>query len=71
MANYDQPAYVATSIPFDASVVAASYSLVPVTDPAWIAQRAAAVLAFNIYGGGGSSNPSGQDINGYGYSHSG
>ena len=73
MANYDQPAFTITHTTIDLLTQAANgeYVVASVTDPVWLETLQLMDNAFGSLSGGSGGTPSGQDINGYGYSHSG
>lgn len=73
MANYDRPAYTYPSITIDYAAQANGNQIgIPsISDSAWNAQMQFMINAFGTLTGGSPGSPSGQDINGYGYSHSG
>lgn len=65
MANYDGPTYSYPTVNAGIEADETLYVLYWTTQPTW-----AQAPPFGP-GGGGGSTPSDQDINGYGYSHSG
>ena len=73
MANYDRAAfeYPNASVNYAAQAAANTIGLCSITEPGWNATMQFMVNAFGTLTGGGPGSPSGQDINGYGYSHSG
>lgn len=73
MANYDQAAfqYPNISTDYNSQATANTIGIAPISEPGWNATMQYMVNAFGTFSGGGPGNPSDQDINGYGYSHSG